>query len=380
MAAAEGSKSVDVQPDAGHGLQLGPGGPAPALVAASFGAALAGERATVTGASLTQDVTGVLPGGSAGATYFVTFLPNPYIQKGGGTTGGHGFAPPGLHWGYYTDCGTLTVDGSSYTYCCNTTFFLNVHCYYTGAAPPPGYTPIVGPNGSITWTVPNGTALTYLLLGQPGLEVTGVAPYGNVSVDGANVSVAFAFTKGPTATLQYHETGLTPGTLWCAPFQNCTTKSSLSLKDLTPGTYPYGVSSPGGYTSSATLRGATVPSSGWTNVGKSGASFHVKYSPVLYAVTFNQTGLPSGTAWHIKATCTTPKKADNTTSCDGFHARSLGQKTWGDIVLTLRNGTYNWSVTPVKGYSLSVDGTAGWSGSLAVAGENEQISLTFTKI
>ncbi|WMT50906.1 MAG: thermopsin [Ferroplasma sp.] len=76
-----------------------------------------------------------------------------------------------------------------------------------------------------------------------------------------------------------------------------------------------------------------------------------------YYVAFNETGLENGTSWSV--------------SVDG----SILSSNNHSIVFTLYNGTYNYSVAAVSGYSTSNN-----NGTVVVNGTSPTVNVTFTKI
>jgi hypothetical protein len=194
---------------------------------------------------------------------------------------------------------------------------------------------------------------TYVVIGPSGYRVSAPAPEGTVIVNGASDRESVSFVRGATYTLTFHETGLRPGTSWCvtigAPF--CSTSATVSIKDLTPGTYTYSVGSFTGMTTFVKLGALSEPTSGSVTVAHS-ETFQVRYT---YPVTFTESGLPHATSWTVTA------------------GGIVGTSTSTTIVIDLTNGTYAFSVHAVAGYI-----TSPASGRLTVAGGPAGVSVTFT--
>jgi len=227
--------------------------------------------------------------------------------------------------------------------------------------------------GSWTSYEPNGT-YAYLVRGPAGYRLSGSLPgipaVGNLTVHGGNLTETVHFVRGPTRTLTFHATGLIPGTTWCVTvgWTGCTTRGTLAVTNLTPATYPYALTTPSGYAAHVKVNGQPASSIGWVNLANRGSTIAAKYAPVLYSLTFNETGLAGGKTWHLKATCTVPKKNDS--SCYGMTASGSDRASsaGGTIQLMLRNGTYAWKITPIRGYELEWNGAIDptWSGTVSM--------------
>jgi len=87
------------------------------------------------------------------------------------------------------------------------------------------------------------------------------------------------------------------------------------------------------------------------------------YVPVLfgvagsYPVTFKQTGLPTGTPWSITIGANVSKSAGTV------------------INLLERNGTYDYTVTPIAGWTATP-----WSGNFTVAGASVTVGIAWTRV
>lgn len=374
----------------GHSVRsVGPAASSPSFVSGS----------AVSGHSL------VPPGGntSGPGRYSVTFTfnnsPSPPTSRVAGpaehlpSPGGHGDICIGC--GSYTTCSSYTGQVSSWWVCCTVTYTwwdsgfgdYSVSCvaYAQSAAfaGQPSYSDsnitTTTTNSSVTFSGPNGT-YWYLVHGQSGELVSGMAPDGNISVAGTNVSETVNFVPGKTVGIQYSEKGLVPGTAWCTGLLGyCSTTSTLSWgnMELTPGTYPVWLAPVAGYTASAQVNGHKLDSLAWVTLSKPLTTIAVKFAPVVYPVAFNETGLAPGVAWSIKVACT--DSLYNTSGCDGMKAsgKDVASSTGGAIDVQLRNGTYSWSVKPIKGYELEVGGAIDptWSGTFTVAAARGANSL-----
>ncbi len=149
--------------------------------------------------------------------------------------------------------------------------------------------------------------------------------------------------------VEFSESGLTAGTAWSVDFGG-TTLSSIGTTietNVSNGSYAYSVPSVGGL----------VPSPAGGTVTVAGATISVSIvfaPPPTYAVTFTESGLPSGTQWTVTVG-TSPYTSTTTT-----------------IVVSLQNGSYSYSVATVQGYAPTPSG-----GSIDVAGVAQGVSITF---
>jgi len=251
--------------------------------------------------------------------------------------------------------------------------------------PAVGFSPAAGSTANLTVTAnttsasfsaANGT-LWYAISGPAGYQIVpaggapGTAAAGNLTINGANVTESFSLARGKTYTLKYHETGLIPGTSWCTLFSNCTSARTVSIKNLSPGTYLYAVAPVAGYSGIANVGGdPDRPLFGGVLLTKGTAAIKVQFTPILYAVTVHATGLTDKKTLTVKFACVSSKT--NVSGCDGMKGKGSGiaTTTGANVTVMLRNGTYTWKITPIKGFTLEVDGVADptWSGTFSVDG------------
>jgi hypothetical protein len=171
---------------------------------------------------------------------------------------------------------------------------------------------------------------------------------GDFKVAGAVVSEPIVFSTSPPSHPSYNvwfnETGLPSATSWSVTF-NSTLSSSATASiqyTLENGNYTYTVTAVTGYTAS--------PASGsvWVNgAAQSVAITFTAVTPVktTYAVTFTESGLPSGTSWGIVFNGT--QKTSTSTTVD----------------FMIVNGSYSFTVIGTAGYTPSPT-----SGQVTVAG------------
>ncbi len=100
--------------------------------------------------------------------------------------------------------------------------------------------------------------------------------------------------------------------------------------------HSFSISSVAGYTLGVEQGGVAAGAHGSANLSSKNVLFHVRFSPALFAVTFNESGLGGGTVWHIRALCAATK--EERAGYDGMAAHS--RPTGSRITLWLRNGTY----------------------------------------
>ncbi len=205
---------------------------------------------------------------------------------------------------------------------------------------------ILIPNGTYNYTITNVTGYTVKPLS------------GSVTVKGKNASIPVTFTPVVSPSkyaVTFTESGLASGTSWSVTLNGTAKSSTTGTVTFTEvnGTYSYTVSNVSGYTVS--------PLSGSVTVSGKNASVPVTFKSkptvtvVKYAVTFTESGLPSGTNWSVTLNGTT--HSINTTA----------------ITFTEVNGTYGYTVASVTNYTVTPQ-----SGNVTVNGKNASISVTFT--
>jgi DNA-binding beta-propeller fold protein YncE len=183
------------------------------------------------------------------------------------------------------------------------------------------------------------------------------------SVVGANVTIDVQF-GAPSSTpyaLTFEETGLSSMCMrsiptWSVTVGNVTQSSSGSTITFSEpnGTYRYTVTAPSGYS----VRSSTPASP----VSIAGAPVTVEIvfaqgivGPQSFTVTFQEQGLPYGTAWCVALA--------NLTSCSGS----------GEIRFSgLANGSYNFSVAPVSGYNATPA-----AGTVTISGRSVTVTIDF---
>ena len=230
---------------------------------------------------------------------------------------------------------------------------------FTESGLPTGTTWSVTLNGQVqssttptmTFTEPNGV-YSYSVGNVSGYFLP--SSTGSVTVNNANVALQISYEKLQKITVS--ETGLPTGTEWFFNVTNAagstqsfsSSSTTVSFQEVN-GTYSYTVATPDKvyYPS---------PSSGTLMVTGT-ETLSVTFSPVTYSSVFTETGLPSGTSWSV----TFNGVARSTTS--------------SSISFTATNGTYQFAVSSISGYSASI-----YSGSVTINGASVTTSISWTLV
>ncbi|MGC8662857.1 MAG: thermopsin family protease [Thermoplasmata archaeon] len=170
----------------------------------------------------------------------------------------------------------------------------------------------------------------------PGIYNVSILPvYGytqNISTETLYVlsakTVSVSYSK--LYNITFYESGLSPGTQWSITMNGLKKASSSNniTFEVTTGNYTYQVSEIPGY--------RVFPSSGYVNVTNTNVTQNIEFKQVLYNVTFTEKGISSG-IWSIRMNGIT-KNA------------SVGQS----ILFSLPNGTYEFFVSKVNGYTSNI--------------------------
>ncbi len=199
---------------------------------------------------------------------------------------------------------------------------------------------------SITFHEPNGKY--FFIVGTViGYSVSPSSGY--ITVNGTNVSESIKFTQ-INYNVTFVESGLPAGTPWSVTLNNITKYSktnSITFQEPV-GTYSYTVGSVQGYYVSQSTGTLSVTGN---------VKISVKFSPIVYTVTFAESGLPAGTQWSVTLNGTIRTSSTST------------------IVFNESNGEYYFSVGKVKGYNATPS-----SGYITVNGSNVYQSIEFGKV
>lgn len=172
---------------------------------------------------------------------------------------------------------------------------------------------------------------------------------GSVTVAGAAVTEPLSFASQVTGVADFVETGLPSGTTWSVSIGSVgPTSTSSTLSYTAPsGEYSYSLSFITGYL-------PTTNSSGTVDVTDSETTtVNITFVPIpLYAVTFNEVGLPTGTVWIVLSLL------------DGITETNVAGTDGTSLTIEEFNGTYQYyAIANTSGYvaspsmaAFSVDG------------------------
>ncbi len=194
------------------------------------------------------------------------------------------------------------------------------------------------PNGHYPFTVDVVTGYTCNATG--GTLVVDNAP--------AHWSLAFTANSTPTYPVTFSETGLVPGTEWEIVFNGTpetSTGTTIGLSEPT-GSYPFTVDPVPDYRSNV--------SSGTLGVAAGPAHWSIVFTEVLFAVTFQETGLPPGTTWAVT-----------------FNGSELSSSTTS-IAFLGADGSWGYSVPNASGYR-----PAPSNGTVLVMGAPRTVAIAF---
>jgi hypothetical protein len=213
---------------------------------------------------------------------------------------------------------------------------------------------VVTTTGLLDFSVPNGT---YAYRVEPVTGWTATPTSGPVTVSGASPApIAIAWSpKNATVPVTFPESGLPVGTSWSVSLAGVQESTSVSVTsssitfEVQNGTYEYTILPVSGWIPSRTGGGVTVSGSATTV-----ARITWTVAPAaLYAVTFSESGLPSGVTWTVSL---------NGTPVVG--SASL-------LIVQERNGTYGYTVSVPSGYAANLT-----SGTILVHGAPVAVALT----
>ena len=144
---------------------------------------------------------------------------------------------------------------------------------------------------TLTFHEPNGSYGYTVATSVPAYAAAG----GTFTVDGGPLSRNVSFVLG-TYLVTFAQSGLPSGTQWWAnvsgQLSQASTYSEISL-NLPNGSYTYGIASAN--------KGYSAPGGSFTVDGKA-LTEPVRFAPVTFAVTFAESGLPTGQEWWVNLT------------------------------------------------------------------------------
>ncbi len=203
---------------------------------------------------------------------------------------------------------------------------------------------------SLTVNLPNGT-YSYIVYSS------GYSPSpssGTFTVNGSSTVINIKFTE-VYYTITFIESGLASGTTWSVTINgNMLSSTSNTITFSEPnGTYQFIVGNVAGY--------SLTPSSGVVTVNGASQTVNVTYKAILYTVTFQEYGLPSGANWSVTINGKTYYSTSNV------------------ITVTLPYGNYSYSISLPSGYKAPIqNGTI--SSSQLMVSPVLAVSSTYTGI
>jgi thermopsin len=219
-----------------------------------------------------------------------------------------------------------------------------------------------GGTDSLVFAEGNGT-YSYTIAGVPGWHQSSVPYSSTVIVNGASVSIPMTFVQ-VTYAVTFSESGLPSGLTWAVTFNgvgmSTTTNGgtdTLTFASEPNGTYSYSISDVSGW------HQYTIAYSGSLTINGAPLSESVVFTQVTYAVTFSESGLPSGLTWTVTVGGTPMSLATN----------------GGTDTLTFAepNGSVSYAITPNSGYH---ETQLPYSGSLSVNGGPLSESVSYNEV
>ncbi len=201
---------------------------------------------------------------------------------------------------------------------------------------------------TLSFLEPNGT---YSFTTQAGGPYSATPASGSFEVQGGPVVETVAFTEALTHTIQFLESGLTPGASWSVELgenSQSSTTSSITFSEV-DGSYGFAVTAAGFVPS---------PPSGSVTVQGANVTRTVGFTPAVpgtYPVTFSESGLPLGASWSVTL------------------AGSPKTSTGTELNFSEPDGGYSFTVAAVVGFT--ADPT---TGSVTVSGLPVSFSIAFT--
>ncbi len=214
---------------------------------------------------------------------------------------------------------------------------------------------VQGTSSMLLFTAQNGT-YPYIVSSVGDERVVSPAAAGNITIAGASQLIPVRFAHAKTFTLTFLERGLPPNTHWCITFSRttCSGFNGISVLDLSPGTYPYSIGGLVGQAISAKEGRTPISLAGYLVVKDHSVTVTLTYV-YNYTVTFQESGLPSGTSWSVRL--------------DGVKLQSDSAA----LATELSNGSYRLSIAKVKGFR-----TTGAPREIVVDGASVTVEIVFT--
>ncbi len=256
--------------------------------------------------------------------------------------------------------GVVTVDGQSVTLGVTFTVIATYPVLFDETGLPNGTPWSVTLNGTTNTTlapganalaVPNGSYA--FSVGSPS-NFTVAPGSGTVTVSGQSVTIAVTYAPVPRFNVTFVPSGLVAATSWSVALNGSTATASAPTPivfSVRNGTYSYVVLAVPGY--------GVVPSSGSVGVQGKAVTVGVNFTVVpFYNVTFDETGLITGTAWSVT-----------------FNGSAQTAVAPSPNVFVASNGTYGFTVASVAGDTQNVS-----SGTVTVSGAPAVVATEFRPI
>jgi DNA-binding beta-propeller fold protein YncE len=155
----------------------------------------------------------------------------------------------------------------------------------------------------------------------------------------------------PSFSVEFHESGLAPGTPWSVSLNNMSLESNDTIVPFSGADGPYGYRVP-------SVRGYTFSGSyGSFQLAGENLTFNISFTPVTYSATFNESGLSNGTRWSI------------------LLDDSLGTSASSTLTFVVANGSYNYTVTPPSGYNATPR-----KGTMSIQASNKTVNIHFSAV
>jgi YVTN family beta-propeller protein len=191
---------------------------------------------------------------------------------------------------------------------------------------------ITSNNRTATFALMNGS-YQWRISPIPGFKTSWA---GSLSISGTGRTLPVNFSQFVYPVV-FEEGGLVLGTYWTIQLGNLSSVSNSTVLsfEVPNGTYAWYPNPVSGY---IIQQGGSVVVN-----GSSGFEF-VTYEPVLYSLTFNESGLPAGTLWSVSIKGVTRSNTSDS------------------ITFAEPNGNYSWSISPIPGWKTN------WSGRATIDG------------
>jgi hypothetical protein len=258
---------------------------------------------------------------------------------------------PGIQFLTNVHNGTIIVNGTNLTVVIpySTEYYLTTVAY-------PATEGTVAPSSG--WYAA-GSSVNLSAVPAEGYSFIGWNGSGNGNYSGTNATPTISMnspiaengTFGAGYAVDFEEYGLPDGTVWAVTFNGVNESAHQVFLNFSAvnGTYNYTVTAISGY--------HTHPYQGNVTVAGSNVTVEINWTQVMYNVTFDETGLPSGTSWSV--------------TLNGSPESSVTSR----IGFIEPNGTLSYTVAPVSGYTANVT-----SGSVHIQGANLTVYILWTAV